>query len=103
MDKPEFLYHGSSNRVDILIPYQSADFLNASGSQNAVLATTNRDVALAFALGTVPDETGDDVTRVILSLDPVKMIFVRGCPNLGGKGYLYNLAGDKFDQVDSAQ
>ena len=102
MEKPKYLYHGSSSRFDILMPNQASDFLNKSGNQYGVFATSNRDVALAFALGTVPDATGG-VMRVILSLDPVKMIYVHGYPDLGGKGYLYTLSSEKFERVDNLQ
>ncbi len=101
-DKPKYLYHGSDERVDVLVPHQAEDSLNEAGSQYGVFATSNRDVALAFALGAVPDEAGR-VTRVIRSLNPVKMIFIQGRPNLGGRGYLYKMSSEGFEQVDELQ
>ncbi len=101
-NKPKYLYHGSDERVDVLVPHQADDALNEAGSQYGVFATSNRDVALAFALGAVPDEAGC-VTRVVRSLNPVKMIFIQGRPNLGGKGYLYTVSSEGFEQVDELQ
>jgi len=100
VDKPKYLYHGSSERVDVLLPHQAEDFLNPAGSQYGVWATSNRDIALAFALGAVPDETGA-VTRIMRpqDLDPVKMVYVQGHPNFGGKGYLYTVSSDRFEHV----
>ncbi len=101
-NKPKYLYHGSDERLDVLVPHQAEDSLNEAGSQYGVFATSNRDVASAFALGAVPDEAGC-VTRVICSLNPVQMIFIQGRPNLGGKGYLYTVSSEGFEQVDELQ
>jgi hypothetical protein len=100
MDKPKYLYHGSSKRLEILSPHQAEDFLNPAGSQYGVWATSNRDVALAFALGAAPDETGG-VTRIMQpqDLNPVKMVYVQGHPNFGGKGYLYTVSSNRFEHV----
>ncbi len=88
MVKPEFLYHGSSILVDVLKPHQAYDWDNERGRMFGVYATSNRDVATAFALGAVPDESGS-ISRMIRKQDsePIKMVFVYGSPNLGGKGY----------------
>jgi hypothetical protein len=100
MDRPKYLYHGSSRRVDVLMPHQAEDWLNPAGSQYGVWATSNRNVALTFALGAVPDETGE-VTRVMRPQDlhPVKMVYVQGHPNFGGKGYLYTMSSEGFEYV----
>lgn len=102
MDKPKYLYHGSSECFNILQPYQTHDALSQAASQNAVFATPIRDAAIAFALGAVPDEHGR-VTRVICSMEPVEMLFLEGRPNLGGKGYLYTVLADEFEPLDAVQ
>ena len=100
MNQPKHLYHGSSKRVDVLVPHQAEDFLNPAGSEYGVWATSNRDVALTFALGAVPDETGA-VIRVMRpqDLNPIRMVFVQGHPNFGGKGYLYTVSSQGFEHV----
>ena len=79
MVKPEFLYHGSSILVDVLKPHQAYDWDNERGRMFGVYATSNRDVATAFALGAVPDESGS-ISRMIRKQDsePIKMVFVYG-------------------------
>ncbi len=74
----------------------------SAGSRLGVYATPNRQVALAFAMGSIPDENGR-VTKVMLGLNPVQMIYVEGHPNLGGKGYLYTMLNEDFEQVDELQ
>jgi hypothetical protein len=94
MKKPALLYHGSMKRVDILLSSQSVDWLSRDGNQCGVYATADREIALAFALGWVPDEAGN-CSRMIKGPDK-RMVFVDGRPNLGGKGYLYVLPPDRF-------
>jgi len=56
--EPEFLFVVSSKRFNVLLPSQAYDWSYKEDCQNAFYATSNRDMALAFALGVVPDETG---------------------------------------------
>lgn len=100
MKKLNFLYHGSSKKVDVLKLSQADDWKYEAGRHFGVYATSNRDVALAFALGGVPDKTGT-CSRVIREKEhkSLKMVFVRGHPNFGGKGYLYKLSAKGFRHV----
>lgn len=86
----EYLYHGSSGYYKTLIPRQAYDTGFEEGCKNAVYATTNRNMALAFALGAIPDQNGE-IERVMLPEFGDRMIFEKGTPNYGGKGYLYVL------------
>jgi hypothetical protein len=65
-------------KVDVLQPHQAEDWMSEAGRSFGVCATHNRDMAIAFALGAVPDESGS-VSRVIRKqdLNPVKMVYVR--------------------------
>lgn len=98
MKKPRFLYHGSSERVDVLMPQQAQDWRHKEGSENGIYATSSRNVALAFALGAVPGETGS-VSRVMGGHNPVKMVFVEGHPKFGDKGYLYTVSSEGFEYL----
>ena len=104
MRKPRYLYHGSSKRVNILMPQLADDWRFEAGRHFGVYATSNRDLALAFALGCVPDETGT-CHRIIREKDrkPFKMTFVRGHPKFGSKGYLYKLSSRGFHHVGGDQ
>jgi hypothetical protein len=90
----------AADGFEVLLPHQAEDFLNPAGSQYGVWATSNRDIALAFALGAVPDETGS-VARIMRpqDLNPVKMVYIQGHPNFGGKGYLYAVLSEGFEHV----
>ncbi len=76
MKNSRFLYHGSSERVGVLMPQQAQDWRHKEGSQNGIYATSNRDVALAFALGAIPDETGS-VSRVMGGTLPLRWFLLK--------------------------
>ena len=104
MGNPQYLYRGSSERVDVLRPRRQLNQRRKEDSQYAVYATSDRDIALAFALGAVPDREGGGLcTHMREGHKPVEMIYVRGHPNLGGKGYLYKLSIEGFEHVGGDQ
>lgn len=104
MKKPRFLFHGSSTKVDTLQPHQAEDWLSEAGRLFGVYATDIRDIAIAFALGAVPDESGA-VSRMMRKqdLNPVRMVYLKGHPNFGGKGYLYKLHPKGFKPMGEHQ
>jgi hypothetical protein len=104
-EKPEFLYHGSSERFDVILPSQAYDWGYKEGRRNAVYATSKRDIALAFALGIVPDENGqtDRVMDYKYTKDETVMLYVKGHPNFGGKGYVYKLSSKGFSYAGGTQ
>ena len=57
------LYHGSTNKYDVLIPHQAYDTGYAEGCQNAVYASSEKAMAIGFALG----EKEDELKRALLA------------------------------------
>lgn len=100
MDK-EFLYHGSPKRLEKLIPNQACDVGFKEGCQFAVYATSNKKMAICFALGCV--EENENAERIMLPEYGDKMIFKNCHPNYGGKGYLYLLDKHKFIHAMGSQ
>lgn len=96
------LYHGSPKRYDVLIPHQAYDTGFQEGCQNAVYATTNKAMAICFALGAVEDENGE-VEREMMPEYGDKMVFKKGHPNYGGEGYLYVIDSDRFQYAMGSQ
>lgn len=86
----EVVYHGSSKLVSSLIPHQAWDIGFEAGCQNAVYATTNMNMAIAFALGGIPDEN-NELEREMMPEQGDIMTFKKGTPNYGGVGYVYVL------------
>ena len=80
-------------KVDKLIPNQAMDVGFEEGCKLAVYATSNRNMAICFALGCVANDPADEkeASRTMMPEFGDKMVF-DGChPNYGGKGYLYKL------------
>jgi hypothetical protein len=100
MQKPARLYHGSDVRVDVLRPHLAHDVERAAGRRHGVYATHDRDVALGFALGCVPDREHHP-WAVWFEIDPVKVVYAFARPNLGGTGYLYTVSSKRFEQTGS--
>jgi hypothetical protein len=102
--KPEYLYYGSSECFDVIPPSQAYDLGQKKGTRNVVYATSIRDIALAYALGVVPDENGQhDRVRSYKYGIEVKMIFHKGHPNFGGKGYVYRFSSKGFIHAGGTQ
>ena len=93
MDK-EYLYHGSPLKLDKLIPNQAVDIGFKEGCQYAIYATSNRNMAICFALGCI--EENEHAERIMMPEYGDKMLFKNCHPNYGKKGYLYLLDKDKF-------
>lgn len=98
----EYLYHGSSGYFEKLIPRQAYDIGFEEGCKKAVYATSNKNMALAFALGAVPNKNGE-IERLMMPEFGDIMVFEKGTPNYGGKGYLYVLDKKKFQHAMGSQ
>lgn len=92
---PQILYHGSPIKCDILIPHQAYDTGFETGCRNAVYATDSKAMAICFALGVAPDENGE-IEREMMPEYGERIIFHKGTPNYGQKGYIYVLDGSNF-------
>lgn len=97
----EYLYHGSPYKVDKLIPNQAHDIGYIEGCKLAVYATSNKAMAICFALGCVDDN--DDAQRIMMPEYGDKMLFKNCHPNYGGKGYLYLLDKSRFQHAMNSQ
>ena len=90
----EYLYHGSPDKLDKLIPNQAHDVAFQEGCQLAVYATSSMDMAICFAMGCISD--GDEAERIMMPEYGNKMVFKNCHPRYGEKGYVYFLDKSKF-------
>ena len=97
----EYLYHGSPKRLDKLVPKQAHDTGYEAGFQKAVHATSNRIMAICFALGCIGDSKTAE--RLMLPQYGDRMVFRNCHPDYGGKGYLYLLDKEKFVHAMGSQ
>lgn len=94
MEEKDYLYHGSPVKVDKLLPNQAYDMEYAEGCQYAVYATSDKMMAILFALGCVSDS--EDSERIMMPEYGNKMFFKNCHPNYNKKGYVYVLDKSKF-------
>ena len=90
----EYIFHGSPIKVKKLVPNQACDMAFEEGCQLAVYGTTNKKMAILFALGCITES--DEAERIMMPEYGDKMLFRKCHPNYGGKGYLYYLDKSKF-------
>ncbi len=76
----------------------------ASERQVGVYATPNKKLAIAFALGPVPDEEHRMLWTVVCgNRGRVKIVFYYGHPSFGKKGYVYKVATKGFRRISPNQ
>ena len=101
MNKPEFLYHGSKYRFDIVMPQQACGACEQE-SLNAIYAADSIGKVIPFALPIrwYPDnpsgkrdfECNDGITKLLY-----------GSLNPDGVGYIYKVKADNFEKIDDWQ
>ena len=96
-----YLYHGSPYKIDVLKPSQAVDVCYDKGCQFAVYATSNKDMAICFALGCVEENEGAE--RIMMPEYGNKMVFRNCHPNFGGKGYVYVVDRSQFEYAYGTQ
>ncbi len=102
MIRPEFLYHGSRECLEILQPRQAVGFGGPADCLRAVYAVALRELAIPFALTYVP--TGPDAAfSVDTDCSPPRVRLRNTRVKWDSKGYLYVLPADTFEQIDERQ
>jgi len=103
-NKSLYLYHGSSEKVKMLLPHKSQGLFSARNRQKGVYATPNEKLAIAFALGPEPDENNRLLWTVECgSRNKVNIVFYYGHPSFGKKGYVYKVATEGFRKISQNQ
>ena len=99
--KPEYVYHGSQYKFDVLIP-QQASGLSERESMRAIYAAETIGEVIPFALPIrwYPD-TPDGKRAFECEGGKTKLIY--GSLNPNGIGYVYKLKSDTFRKIDGWQ
>ncbi len=93
----EYLWHGSKNRNEVLVPRQARDTGGAeSSNKNAVYATPIEDVAIAMGMTTPGSETG-------MFPDDPQMVLFKGKIRKGEMVYLHKVPKDLFIKHNSRE
>lgn len=104
VEGPTYLYHGTSELIKVFRPRKPHGLFRASDQQAGVYATPNMKLAIAFALGPVPDAQNRMLWTVVCgSRGRVKIVFYYGHPSFGKKGYVYRMATKGFKEISPNQ
>lgn len=99
--KPNYLYHGSQYKIDIIKPHQAHGICDAE-AQMAIYAAATMDEVIPFAL---PFRWYPDSPEGKLSFDSngIQSFLRYGSIDPNGKGYIYVLPSDTFELIDKWQ
>lgn len=100
-EKPEYLYHGSQYKLDILIPQQAAGEQNID-SLKAIYAAGTIDEVIPFAL---PIRWYPDTPKGKRNFECSngKVLLKYGSLDPDGVGYVYKVRADSFEKIDGWQ
>ncbi len=100
-DKPEYLYHGSQYKLDLLIPQQAAGERDKD-SMMAIYAAETMEEVIPFALPIrwYPDSPEG---RRDFTCGDGKILLRYGSLDPQGIGYVYKVKADSFEKIDEWQ
>jgi hypothetical protein len=100
-NKPEYLYHGSQYKLDMLIPQQARGECDLE-SRLAIYAAATIDEVIPFALPIrwYPDTPNG---KRSFSCSNGKTNLIYGSLNPNGIGYVYKIKSDSFNKIDQWQ
>lgn len=100
-DKPEYLYHGSQYKLDMLLPQQAAGRQDID-SMMAIYAAGTIDEVIPFALPIRWYPDSPEGRRDFECRDG-KVLLKYGSLDPGGMGYVYKVRADSFVKIDTWQ
>jgi|SRR5690554_544050 len=101
MVKPEYLYHGSRKRLDLLTPTQGIGH-GANDNECGIYAVSDRDLAVPFAISYRP--LGEEaVFSVETSERPPRILLQDTGIDWEQVGYVYKVSSETFEKIDSEQ
>lgn len=100
-EKPEFLYHGSQYKLDILIPQQAAGSRDIE-SLKAIYAAETMDEVIPFALPIRWYPDNPEGKRDFECRDG-RVLLKYGSLDPHGVGYVYKVKADCFEKIDEWQ
>lgn len=100
MEKHKFLYHGSKQKIDILLPRQAHGSRKENGDRFGVYAYADFDMARRFAL---PIKFVNGQLVVTFEEKTGRIILSAGYIDKSSYGYVNKINADSFIQLDEYQ
>ena len=101
--KPNYLYHGSPEKLDRIEPRPARGVGPEKDRLNAVYATHIQNLAIAFSLPFVPNENNNLSLQVSLQAAEPEIHLEAGSLDMARSGFLYTVPSASFEQLDDEQ
>lgn len=101
MRKPQYLYHGSKYKVDILVPHKAKGLPEENGTECGIYAYVEMNAVLPFALSIFPYSNGG--LSIHVNDDTHVTTISAGIIDPSAIGYVYKLPSDSFELLDGRQ
>ncbi|OZT75453.1 hypothetical protein [Vreelandella boliviensis] len=101
MSKPDYLYHGTRKKLDLLKPTQGVGY-GMADNEHGVYAVSERDLAIPFAISFRPLDDGA-IFSVETSKRPPRIVLKNTDVDWGRVGYVYKVCSETFEQIDPEQ
>ncbi|WP_431474391.1 hypothetical protein RVM24_16190 [Marinobacter sp. KM021] len=101
MSKPEYLYHGTRRKLDLLNPTQGVGY-GMADNEHGVYAVSERELAIPFAISYRPLGEGA-VFSVETSERPPRIVLKDTEVDWDQVGYVYKVRSETFEKIDSEQ
>lgn len=102
MLKPDYLYHGSPKKLEILKPSQAIGFSGAGDNENAVYAVARYELAVAFALS-LTAQSASAIFSVDTQRNPPIIRLKDTVIDWQKTGYIYKLPSSAFQLIAQDQ
>jgi hypothetical protein len=104
LEKPEFIYHGSQDKFNILLPHTARGNPNLSGAECGIYAYEHKERCIPFTFAIYPlnghisssISTTDDNYTSILTIS-------EGILDEDHIGYIYKISSETFEKIDKLQ
>lgn len=101
MSKPEYLYHGTRRKLELLNPTQGVGY-GMADNEHGVYAVSERELAIPFAISYRPLGEGA-VFSVETSERPPRIVLKDTEVDWDQVGYVYKVRSETFEKIDSEQ
>jgi hypothetical protein len=101
MNKPEYLYHGSRYKVNILVPQQAKGSPSEKGDEYGIYAYEDKNMVIPFSLTINPFENGS--MAIYVDDETSDITISAGTLDNNAVGYIYKVSSASFEKLDGLQ
>ena len=101
MDKPQFLYHGSKYKLDIIKPNQARGYPEENGDKYGIYAYEKFEMVIPFSLTIHWSDEGN--MNIYFDDETGDVTIYEGIWDETAVGYIYKIPSETFEKIDDLQ